>query len=241
MSWSIALVCEAPADRNTAVRITTRVVCENETLREWMEPDYLQFRGYRVEDPQLLRREVKATAVANNIAVVGFINGLPASPEAHAALRALLLFNRLDPRPDAVMLIRDSDDNLDRREGLQQARDAEPWSFPVVIGFAHTKRECWHICGFEPKDDKERERLDGERKALGFDPRIKSHELTAKHDEKNDKRSAKRVLSVLAGDDLDREAECLDSIALLHTNGEENGLRAFLQELETILIPMFTR
>jgi len=241
MSWSIALVCEAPADRETAARITTRVVCDHESLRDWMEPEYLRFRGFRPDDPHLLWREVKATAVANNVAVVGFINGLPASPDAHNALRALWLFHRLDPRPDAVMLIRDSDNDLERRDGLHQARDSEPWPFRVVIGFAHTKRECWHICGFDPKDETEQKRWDDERRTLGFDPRLKSHELTAKHDEKNDKRSAKRVLSVLAGDDLDREAECLAVITVLRDRGEENGLRAFLHELETVLVPMFTK
>jgi hypothetical protein len=241
MSWSIALVCEAPADRGTTERITTRVVCDHESLRGWMEPEYLQFRGYRPDDTHLLWREVKATAIANDVTVVGFINGLPASPDAHAALRALWLFYRLDPRPDAVMLIRDSDNDLERRDGLRKARDSEGWPFRVVVGFAHTKRECWHICGFEPKDETEQTRLDDERKALGFDPRLKSHELTAKNDEKNNKRSAKRVLSVLAGDDLDREAECLTAIAVLRNRGEENGLREFLEELETLLIPMFTR
>ncbi|MCI0704818.1 MAG: hypothetical protein L0241_27485 [Planctomycetia bacterium] len=241
MSWSIALVCEAPADRRTAVRLTTRVVCDHESVRDWMQPEYLQFRGYRPEDEQLLWREVKTTAIANNVSVIGFINGLPVSPDAHNALRALILFNRLDPRPDAVMLIRDSDDDLERRDGLHQARDAEPWKFKVVIGFAHTKRECWHICGFEPKDEDERQRLENERQHLGFDPRTRSHELTAKHDPKNDKRSAKRVLSVLTADDFDREGECLTAIAVLHDRGEENGLRAFLEELRTILVPMFTQ
>jgi hypothetical protein len=206
-----------------------------------MEPEYLQFRGYRTDEPHLLWRAVKATAVANNISVVGFINGLPASPDAHNALRALILFNRLDPRPDAVVLLRDSDGDLERRAGLDQARDAEPWPFPVVIGFAHTKRECWHLAGFEPKDEEEHQRLTAERQHLGFDPRTHSHELTAKHDEKNDKRSAKRVLAVLTADDLNRETECLAVLAILYERGEEIGLRAFLQEIDAHLVPLFTR
>ena len=238
MSWSIALVCEAPADRQTAAALTTRVACN---AVDWMEPEYLQFRGYKPDDPQLLWREVKTTAVANNVSVVGFINGLPASPDAHNAMRALILFNRLDPKPDAVLLIRDSDNDLDRRDGLHQARAAEPWPFPVVIGLAHTKRECWHIAGFEPKDEEERERCEKERLLLGFDPRTRSHELTAKHDENNDKRSAKRVLRVLIADDFAREAECLTVLTVLHERGEENGLREFLREIEAALVPIFTR
>lgn len=238
MSWSIAVVCEASADRQTAATLATRVACERV---DWMEPGYLQFRGYRPDDAHLLWREVKATAVANRVSVVGFINGLPASPDAHNAMRALILFNRLDLKPAAVMLVRDSDDDLERRDGLHQAREVEPWPFPVAIGLAHTKRECWHIAGFEPKNGEELERLESERRHLGFDPRTRSHELTAKHDENNDKRSAKRVLTVLTADDLTREAECLAALAVLHERGEENGLRAFLGEIETLLVPLFTR
>jgi hypothetical protein len=239
MSWSIALVCEAPPDRETAVALTTRAVCAHESLREWILSEYLQFRGYRPDNPQLLWRDVKATAVANGVTVIGFIKGLPPSPDAHNALRALFLFNRLDPRPDAVMLIRDSDGDLERRTGLEQARSAEPWKFPIVIGFAHTKRECWHLAGFLPKDDKEEELLREERQRLGLDPRTNSHELTAKHD--SDKRSAKRVLRVLTIESQDRESDCLADLAILRKNGEENGLRAFLDELRGILVPLFTR
>jgi len=140
-----------------------------------------------------------------------------------------------------VILLRDSDGNLDRRDGLRQAREAEPWRFKVIIGFAHTKRECWHLAGFEPKDDVERERLEKERQYLGFDPRTKSHELTAKHDHETDKRSAKRVLRALTATNLERELECLAVLSALRRNGQENGLRAFLDELETVLVPMFTQ
>jgi hypothetical protein len=241
MSWSIAIVCEAQPDRETAVAITTRAVCEHDSVRDWMEAGYLQFRGYKPDESLLLWREVKATAVANNVSVVGFINGLPASPDAHNSLRALILFNRLDPKPDAVMLIRDSDGDLERRDGLHQARESEPWPFPVVIGLAHTKRECWHIVGFDPKDEDERERLESERQHLGFDPRARSHELTAKHDPKNDKRSAKRVLTVLTAGESAREMECLTALVRLRERGVENGLQAFLHEIETILMPLFTR
>lgn len=241
MTWSVALVCEAPADQRTATALATRVACEHEPVRDWMQPDYLQFRGYRPDEPQLLWRDVKATATTNGVAVIGFIKGLPPSPEAHTVMRALTLFNRLDTRPDAVLLIRDTDGVPERRDGFHQARTAEPWPFAVIVGLAHTKRECWHIAGFEPKDDAEHERLDEERQQLGFDPRLRSHELTAKHDANNDKRSAKRVLGALTADDSEREAECLDVLSRLHDRGEENGLRAFLQELEAGLIPLFTR
>jgi hypothetical protein len=207
-----------------------------------MEPEYLHFRGYRTDEPYILWRVVKATAIANNVSVVGFINGLPASPDAHNALRALLLFNRLDPQPDAVILMRDSDGDLDRRTGLHQARDAEPWPFPVVIGFAHTKRECWHICGYEPENDDERQLLTETGSDVGFDVLRRSDELTAKHSSTTDKRSAKRVLSKLCGDDQDRMLRCLTAVPIskLKERGVNNGLTHFLEQLETLLVPLFT-
>jgi hypothetical protein len=79
-------------------------------------------------------------------------------------------------------------------------------------------------------------RLEAEKKHLGFDPRMRSHELTAC---KNDlaKRSPKRVLRALSGDDRDRERRCWREapLSILHERGAENGLAAYLTEVATRL------
>ena len=241
MSWSIAIVCEALADRETASALATRAACE---AFDWMEPEYLSFRGFYPTESQLLWRDVKTLAAAKRITVSGFFRGEPASPDAHTATRAPLLFERGKDDTgsiDAVFLVRDSDNDLTRRDGLNQARDAEPWGFPIVIGLAHTKRECWHIAGFEPESDAERERLAALHQELGFHPCHKSEELTAKHDPANDRRSAKRVLRELSNDDRDREYRCLQALPLeeLSQRGQANGLADFLAELRTRLLPLF--
>jgi hypothetical protein len=241
MSWSIAIVSEAPADRETASALATRAACE---AFDWMLPEYLSFRGFHPTESQLLWRDVKTLAGANRITVSGFFRGAPASPDAHTATRALFLFERCKDdigNVDAVFLVRDSDNDLTRREGLNQARDAEPWSFPIVIAFAHTKRECWHIAGFEPESDAESQRLADIHQELGFHPCHRSEELTAKHDAANDKRSAKRVLWQLTNDDRDREYRCLKALPLeeLAQRGKSNGLADFLTELRTHLLPLF--
>ncbi|MDB5309624.1 MAG: hypothetical protein JWO38_3826 [Gemmataceae bacterium] len=239
MSWSIAIVCEAPADRDTASCLATRAVRE---AVEWMEPEYLAYRGFRSTDSHLLWKHVKTLAAENRVTVTGFMRGEPPSPDAHNAMRALLLFTRcVDEvgQRDGVLLIRDSDNDLTRHSGLNQARDHDLWPFKVVIGFAHTKRECWHISGFEAEAGPEREVVGELSSELGFDFRRSSEELTAKHD--NDKRSAKRVLSRLTEADPDREHRCLTHLPLteLKARGRHNRLAAFLEEVERHLVPLF--
>jgi hypothetical protein len=236
MTWSIAVVCEADADRRTAATITTKVLC---TEIDWFDESYLNFRGYYPADERLLWREVKELALANNIVSIGFMNGLPASPDAHTTKKALMLFARSEHQPEAVLLLRDSDNDTTRLDGLNAGRDAEPWPFPVVIGFAHTKRECWHLAGFQAKDEEERNRLEAITSELGFHPCRDSHLLTARSDPNNAKLSAKRVLSELVGDDFEREAECLQNLTQLREHGAENGLSNFMLEIATRLVPLF--
>lgn len=239
MSWSLAVVAEARADRATAAGLVTRVVRHD---HDWVEPEYLTFRGFRPDEPLLRWQDVKAVAGQNRVTVAGFMRGAPPSPDAHTAFRALLLFARCladGDKVDAVLLIRDSDGDRARRHGLEQAREVEPWPFAVVIGVAHTKRECWHVAGFEPADDLEREAVAGLTAELGPDFRRRTEELTAKHD--SDKRSAKRVLDVLTVGDPDRERRCLTGppLDVLKDRGERNGLNDFIEEVEARLVPLF--
>src|SRR5205807_2343362 len=106
-------------------------------------------------------------------------------------------------------------------------------ALPIVVGLAVVERECWVLSGFDPVDNAETERLNAERQALGFDPRLRSDQLTAC---KNDRaqRSPKRVLRELSGGDLDRERRCWreTSLATLRERGAENGLTQYLQEVQ---------
>lgn len=241
MTLSVAVVCEARADRITITTLAERVIRE---AAPWIEPevlgDYVEWRGFLRSEPHLEWTDVRKRATELKLEV-RFRGVAPLHPYAQNALRAIRVLALAPERADAIILLPDSDNDLDRLKGLEQARDYAREALPIVIGLAHTKRECWHICGFEPTDDTERERLDAERQLLGFDPRLKSHELAAKHDDANDKRSAKRVLAALTADDRERETECLALLATLHERGEHNGLRAFLDEVRARLVPLFTR
>jgi hypothetical protein len=67
----------------------------------------------------------------------------------------------------------------------------------------------------------------------------RAHDLTEVNE--GEDRCPKRVLRVLSGDDRDREQTCLWETPLqrLRSRGSENGLNAFLDELETRLIAAF--
>ncbi len=102
----------------------------------------------------------------------------------------------------------------------------------IVVGLAVVERECWVISGFDPQDDGESARLDAERGTLGFDPRFRSHELTACKDD-TATRSPKRVLRQLSADDRERQRHCWANapLRLLRERGGENGLAAYLHEI----------
>jgi hypothetical protein len=241
MTVSIAVVCDAPADRITITTLAERVICE---AAPWIEPemvgDFVEWRGFRRVDTHLEWTGLKQHSDDLGL-VVRFSGVKPLHPYAQNALRAIRVLARSPDRVDAIVMVADSDTDRDRLKGLEQAREYAREALPIVVGLAHTKRECWHLAGFEPKSDEEFRRVEAERQYLGFDPRTRSHELTAKHDESNDKRSSKRVLRILTAESPERERDCLIDLTLLRKNGEENGLQPFLDELESILVPLFTR
>ena len=102
---TIAIVCEAPADRATVVAILDCVLSTNV---DWYEPDsgFATFRGYLPSDTQLLWQDTKHLAKQQRVSVQGFMRGAPASPDAHNAKRALLLFGVLSHFVRCVIFVR---------------------------------------------------------------------------------------------------------------------------------------
>jgi hypothetical protein len=240
VTCSIAVVCEADADRRAATLLSDRVL--RETI-EWISPETLpylrSYRGLGDQDPYLKCSSVKDIASGRGVVVHGFVGGEPRKPDAAMAERALVLLAMSEAPPGAVILTRDTDKERARRDGYDQARGARRWPFVVIVGVAETKRECWILAGYEPRDDAEREILSRVRKELGFDPLSSAEHLTAS--EKGARRDAKRVLDALTGCDPDREDACLEDppLALLRQRGANTGLALYLQEIEERLVPLF--
>jgi hypothetical protein len=232
VTLQFAVVHEAPADFQTATELADRVLVES---IDWLDADQLEYQRNWVSDVRgvpLTWKQLKRSALDVGIVVMGFFDGEPAEPDAQAARRAILYLRNTHPDLAGVLLIRDQDDQPERRAGLEQARAKEAGQLPVVIGLAIVERESWVISGFDPLDDVETSRLAAERQMLGFDPRLRCHELTAcKND--NAPRSPKRSLRVLCAGDADRERSCWleTSLAILRERGAENGMVAFLDEV----------
>ncbi|WP_437961936.1 hypothetical protein WME76_21335 [Sorangium sp. So ce119] len=170
----------------------------------------------------------------------GHFRGKPALEDARTAVLALRGFVAREPQPRVVVLVRDSDGReAERRQGLEQARQDAGWPFEVILGVAHPMRECWVLAGFIPGTEPEIDSLADLRKELGFDPTARSHELDASS--KTAKKSPKRVLVRLAGGEHEREARCWTEPPLdrLRERGRNNGLAAFLSEVEDHLAPVF--
>ena len=97
------------------------------------------------------------------------------------------------------------------------------------------------ISGFDAANAEEEEKLAEEAQSLGFNPCLRSHELTACKDDQA-KRSPKRVLRVLTGGSWERQRECWQATALavLEDRGHANGLKDYLNEIKQMLVPLIT-
>ena len=249
MSLRIAIVCEARADHELATTLIDGLLCKSVDWidREQIE-DYRKYCGLDSTNENecfLIWKSVPKLAKDRGVTFHGFFRGkMPAAPDSVAAMKALLMFDRAVPRPEAVVLLRDSDCDRTRIDGLRQARDQEPWAFPIAIGVAHTKRECWLIAGFEPENASEESLLDQLRgdfpPGVGYDARLYSQHLTAKQE--GAKLDAKRVLNHLSRGDTERELRCLSNLhnqGIVDERASENGLKDFYEEIVRRVLPLF--
>jgi hypothetical protein len=244
-SYEFGVVCEARADRDTACGLADRVLLEEVS---WLAPETLdscrQWRGCDSTQPFLKWTEVKAEQERKGVkGIFGHFGGKAGLPDARAARLALLLLAASEHPPAAVLLMRDSDGDAQRREGLEQARDFKindkPWPFQVLIGVAEPKRECWVLAGFDPMSPAETTRLEESGRRLSFHPVREAHRLDAReHGAKND---AKRALEELTLGDMERERSCLMGTPLsrLEERGEHTGLAMYVKELRERLVPIF--
>lgn len=239
MSQRIAVVYEADADFRTGTELADRVLVE---AIDWLDADLIthqrEWIGEVAED-RLTWTSIPRLALAAKVRATGHFEGESGHADARAARRAIRYLAEQFPNLAAIVLLRDQDDQPERRLGLEQARSEHHGSPQVIIGLAVVEREAWVIAGFEPQDAGEQDRLDVERQRLGFNPCERSYELTAGKDD-TAKRSPKRVLRAMTGGHYDRERHCWNNtpLALLRERGTENGLVAFLDEVRTHLAPL---
>jgi hypothetical protein len=242
----IVLVCEGPTDPRVARGFAERVL--QEKVGHWddltasdIHPDWQGLRASenRLEWDNVPREYVNAGLRKRH----GHFDGdLPGEPDARAGRKALALVSHFRPDAFAVVLLRAADDQPERLLGLNQARtehEGQPNPLKVVIGVAKPNREAWVLLGFQPKNDTERNRLEALKQQNSFDPTREPHRLRAK--DEGDTRNGKFVLKKLTGNNFAREEPCWSetSLEILQTNGEPCGLKAYLEEVESRLVPVF--
>ncbi|MDI1434001.1 hypothetical protein [Polyangium sorediatum] len=234
----LGLVVEGPSDARTVPEIVDRVLVHGLPAQAEDLDGLRAFRGLDAGTPFLAWRDVDRASRQRRVPPRhGRFGGESAIEDARTAVLALRCFVAEDPQPAAVLLVRDSDGKpAERMRGLEQARKDGDWPFEVVLGVAHTMRECWVIAAFKAQNKEEQQALAKLRKELGFDPTLRSAELDATND--TAKKSPKRVLSCLT-DDAEREASGFQDTDIEHLRkvGARNGLAAFLDELGQRLVP----
>ncbi len=244
-AFELGIVCEASADQMAACGLADRVLLvEVDWITSDNLDDYRKWRGATMGADFLGWSSVgKEFQTAGLKGVFGKFDGRPGAPDAHAARRALLLMAASARCPDAVVLMRDRDDEPERRIGLEQARDEWKGPFPVIIGLAEAKRESWVLNGFEPRNKEEEKRLEGERRRLSIHPVREAHLLDPSTP--RSKKDVKQVLETLIPKDEDpkrvRERACLEEtpLATLSERGTHTGLTAYIQEVRNRLVPIF--
>ncbi|MFP2927399.1 hypothetical protein ACLESO_19810 [Pyxidicoccus sp. 3LG] len=241
-AYEFGVVCEARADQLTACGIADRILASEV---DWLAPEVrdalYRWIGVKAHPDDRFVRWQKVREESMRLGIKGLFGrfgGESGRPDAFIARQALLLFASLARKPDAVVLVRDSDGDPTRRKGLEQARSAYSWPFRVVIALAEPKREAWVLAGFESGNADEVERLRALRERLSLDPIQKSHELDAS--EHGAKKDIKRALEELIQDDGGRERQCLEEtrLELLAQRGQHNGLAAFMAEAREQLVPI---
>jgi hypothetical protein len=242
------VVCEALGDFTTATELADRELLAR---IDWLEDGLLDSqRQWIVKDGsgnQLLWKSIKGLAKKHGIVARGHFDNQPGMPDAQAARKAIHYIRHCFDSVDAILLIRDTDDQPNRRKGLEQARSTLTRSPAVVqqpvivIGVAVVERESWVISGFTPITDDEKQLLAQERQNLGFDPSTRTHDLIACKDNQA-KRSPKRVLAVLTNNSEERQRICWaeTELSVLKERGGYNGLMAYLAEVEDRLVPLIT-
>lgn len=248
----IIVIVESSADARIATKLVERVLVEKV---DWLEPDLLQnlFRWSGLEE----EAEYSCWSSIGNIIkelglsvpkFLGHSKTGALKADGAAAMKILnlirLLHFKRNRQIQAVLFIRDLDNQSERRKGLEQARlehiERQP-NLEIVIGTADRMREAWVLNGFIPLNPEETRILEEIRTRLSFDPCEEAHRLRSNSREEPDRiRNPKVVLEKLTRSDRLREQQCWEgtSLELLQERGRNTGLTAYLHEIEQRLIPV---
>jgi hypothetical protein len=249
------VIVESSADAQTATKLAERVLVEK---IDWLEDDLLKnlFRWSGLEEESGHScwsdiRNIIEHAKESGLPIPKFLGHSRTGAlkaDGASAMKILnlirLLYRKRNRKIEAVLFIRDLDNQPERRQGIEQARldhiNRQP-KLEIVVGTANRMREAWVLNGFIPSNPEETRILKEIKISLSFDPCEEAHKLRSNSWEEPDRaRNPKVVVERLTGGDSSREQQCWEetSLEFLRVKGKYSGLTAYLHEIEQRLIPV---
>jgi hypothetical protein len=248
------VIVESSADARTATKLADRVLVEK---IDWLEPEILQhlfqWSGLEAGTENSCWKNINQI-IDNFQQSLGFRpprylghrkdGALKADGAAAIKIINLVRFIQKTRQIKAVLLIRDLDNQPQRREGIEQARSEQIERQPkleIIMGTADRMREAWVLNGFIPSNQQEKQILQEITTELTFNPCEESHRLRSNSLTEPDRlRNPKVVVEKLTGGKMEREKQCWEETSLeyLRKNGVHTGLTAYIDEIEERLIPI---
>ncbi|MEG4343781.1 hypothetical protein QUB70_10895 [Microcoleus sp. A003_D6] len=248
------VIVESSADARTATKLADRILVQK---IDWLEPEMLQhlfqWSGLEAGTENSCWKNINQI-IDNFQQSLGFRpprylghrkdGALKADGAAAIKIINLVRFIQKTRQIKAVLLIRDLDNQPQRREGIEQARSEHINRQPkleIIIGTADRMREAWVLNGFIPSNQEETRILEEIETKLNFDPCKDSHRLRSNSFEEPDRiRNPKVVVKELTGGRMQREQQCWEETSLeyLRQKGDRTGLTAYIDEIEARLIPI---
>lgn len=207
--------------------------------REWkaLEPAFLCTRWSSVSALYQSRRLPRYR---------GHVEGEPQGVDTAAARKVILLalkeIEENNREIIGLVLSRDLDSQVERRQGLQQAASEIKDDLAIVIAAQYPKREAWVLNGFICTDNQEENALGLIRGELSFDPCEEAERLKYSSRTSRPERNPKTILDRLTNDLYERQERCWTETPLdvLRQRGKATYLAEFLDDVEKKLLPLLT-
>ena len=251
------LIVEGSSDVQTATKLAERVLLEK---IDWLEPELLEnlFRwsGLESDTPYSCWKDIKhirQRAKDLGLPIPRFRAHAKSGPPKSDGATTIKILNLIrliqlqgNRQIRVVILIRDLDNQPERKTGIERSRTEHMGRQPelqIIIGVADRMREAWVLNGFVPSSSQETATLERIKSQLNFNPCEEAHKLrTSLFSEPDRIRNPKVVLNDLTNGDKLREQQCWEEtcLDLLRERGICTGLTAYLQEIEQLLVPILT-
>lgn len=256
------VIVESSADARTATKLAERVLVDKV---EWLEREQLQylFRWSGLEEntdhscwkdiKHIIELEKKSGSRLPKLIGTRRYSKEPLKDDAPNTIKILNLVSYLQKTRNikALLLIRDLDNQSERRQRIEQAcsehdracleHSNRQAKLAIIIGTPAQMREAWVLNGFIPSNKDEEQILKEVTTHLTFNPCEESHRLRFKSLTEPDRiRNPKVVVEKLTGGQMEREQQCWEDtdLAILRKKGVQTGLTAYIDEIEERLIPI---